>query len=544
MLLILLQFKAFILLCFSGNENKGSHAHVIPNFATWFAPAPRPLSRFPHPSRRYIEKEKMMVNNNSKNHNNDHTHYQGSFARQAILFDAVENNDTTTTTTTTRAIKRAPSSTAIKTGNDRNENKKQRSLLSRMVVPFLRVEWNNKKQRQDFNKNQWNSTNNNDNTTTKEEEEAEGNTIYEPIDTVTFSPSIDLRTHQSVGCSTQSHLPPLTLSSFSSSDGNHTKNKNATSIAVLTTNNNNNNNNSIMNRTHTTPIPVAESILRSIYDQASESAKEMVAWSGNPVVEMSLWNTSQFFPTMIPGIIATATTTTSSSSSNNNQSLLAISDKKKSTTTVITVEDLERILQEKGFVRQSDVVEALQRANLDGTSVAGVSVDTASTTKPKKSLIEGLGQPVGDLLGGTAVTTPMPPSRSSTSSSQVAFPQPSVLNYKSLKWGVAVASFVTCTVLATSVMPSLWLVGGLVGSLYGYQTGNRLADGTVPTSFFPSFLLMFGQRIAKSYLQVYDMVTALFFMYKTGQLSYSMWRRYADLDGRFQIQDKIDAWVR
>lgn len=34
----------------------------------------------------------------------------------------------------------------------------------------------------------------------------------------------------------------------------------------------------------------------------------------------------------------------------------------------------------------------------------------------------------------------------------------------------------------------------------------------------------------------------LFFMYKTGQLSYDMYKRYALLDERFRIQDKIDAW--
>jgi hypothetical protein len=51
-----------------------------------------------------------------------------------------------------------------------------------------------------------------------------------------------------------------------------------------------------------------------------------------------------------------------------------------------------------------------------------------------------------------------------------------------------------------------------------------------------------GKQLAAWYLQTWDFVTAMFFMYKTGQLSYSMWRRYAQVDERFQIQDKIDAW--
>eukprot|EP00977_Amphora_coffeiformis_P012006 scaffold2954_cov171-Amphora_coffeaeformis.AAC.8 len=423
------------------------------------------------------------------------------------LLGAVQNNDTSSSTTT-RAT-RIPSLTATTTTtSDKKEKKKQLSSSARTVLPFLRVKWSSKQQ-----SNQQ-----------KISSETTNRTEYETNTNKTTSISHGLPTRR-VALS-QSPPPP--------SSGNRTKN-NATDTAILATNNNNSSNtttNTIMNRTHTTPIPVAESILRSIYDQASESAKEMaVTWSG-PVVEMPLWNTSQFFPTAIPGITTTTTTT-------GNQSLLAIADKKSTTTAVITVEDLERILQEKGFIRQSDVVEALQKASLDGTRATNAPLD--SSTKPQKNLIEGMGQPVGDLLGGTAATAPMPPSKS-TSSSQVAFPQPSVLSYRSLKWGVTAASFFTCTVLATSVLPSLWLMGGLVGSLYGYQTGKRLADGTVPDSFFPSFLIMFGRRITKSYLQVYDMVTALFFMYKTGQLSYSMWRKYADLDGRYKIQDKIDAW--
>ena len=438
-----------------------SDAYVIPKFATLFTPAP--FSHTTPPPARSATKNPRR---------------KPPSARRVVILESVQNDTTTTTLTS--------SSKVIK-----SDKKEKKEPAAHTVLPFFpRVKWSSK----NGLSNQWK-------TSSREAASATSTESKEKI------ASHGLPTRR-VARSTPSQLPQPS--------GNHT---NATATVPTNTNN------TIFNRTHTTPIPVAESLLRSIYGQASESAKEMAAWSGNSVTEIPLWNMSQqFFPPTTPG-------------GTGNQSLLAIAGKKSSD--VITVEDLQRILLENGFVRQSDVAAALQRASLGATPATNLAVDT----KPKQSLIEGLGQPVGDLFGGTVTAAPMPPSKSS-SSSQVAFPQPSVLSYKSLKWGVTAASFLACTILAMSAMPSLWLMGGLVGSLYGYQTGQRLADGTVPKSFVPSFLIVFGRRITKSYLQVYDMVTALFFMYKTGQLSYSMWRKYADLDDRFQLQDKIDAWVR
>mmetsp|Transcript_4219 Transcript_4219/g.5823 ORF Transcript_4219/g.5823 Transcript_4219/m.5823 type:complete len:340 (-) Transcript_4219:53-1072(-) len=58
----------------------------------------------------------------------------------------------------------------------------------------------------------------------------------------------------------------------------------------------------------------------------------------------------------------------------------------------------------------------------------------------------------------------------------------------------------------------------------------------------PRFILWFGRRIAKSYLWVFDFVTGMWFLYKTGQLSYEYYKRYSTLDDRFQITNKMDAW--
>ena len=364
--------------------------------------------------------------------------------------------------------------------NEKDEVRVEPPKRSSSVLPFLRVNWNNKPSSLS---EQWTASS----STSKKKSEKSSSAAFDvPIRQVSLGAN---------NISSALHSPQNktnTTTAFDSSD----KNSSTTSST----------------RPPQTPIPVAETILRNIYGKASESA-----------IEMAAWNMSQFFPHLPEVGLANSA----------NQSTMLLPGKKP--TDVLTVKDLERILKENGYVRQIDVVAALQ------SSVAS----TPPTLNPSliNSPIEGLGQPVSDLLRGPQDSATSTPSSTLPGASQVAFPQPSVLSYTSLKWGVTAASAISCTVLATSILPSLWLMGGLVGSLYGYQTGKRLSDGTIPKSFFPSFLLVFGRRIAKSYLQVYDMFNALFFMYKTGQLSYSMWRRYAEIDQRFQIQDKIDAWV-
>lgn len=48
--------------------------------------------------------------------------------------------------------------------------------------------------------------------------------------------------------------------------------------------------------------------------------------------------------------------------------------------------------------------------------------------------------------------------------------------------------------------------------------------------------------ITKYYLLVYDFCQSIWFLYKTGQLSYDYMKRYQDIDSKYQIQEKIDAW--
>jgi hypothetical protein len=99
-------------------------------------------------------------------------------------------------------------------------------------------------------------------------------------------------------------------------------------------------------------------------------------------------------------------------------------------------------------------------------------------------------------------------------------------------------------VLATSIMPNLWLVGGLLGILFGYDTGKSYASEPhiPPRNIGQSLVIASGRKLAKLYLKIHDAFQTFFFMYKTGQLSYEYYQRYAELDKRFEIQSKIDAW--
>jgi hypothetical protein len=286
----------------------------------------------------------------------------------------------------------------------------------------------------------------------------------------------------------------VTLAPSSSISNNNTGNSNTTTSSSNTS------------RPFLTPVPVAETLWRNIYDKAAAE----VPVSIRSVEEA--WKNKTLFS--MPPPPPPAPPTNRSMAATDATEALRLSD--------LTVQDLERILLETGFVRRSDAAAA-----------------TASGSGSADRAIEGLGKPVSKRFRLPPKVAEVVPS----SSSAVAFPQPSVLSYKSLKWGVTVSAGLSGFVLAISILPSLWLMGGLVGSLYGYQTGTKLADeGSLPTSFLPNLLVRAGRRLAKSYLEVYDMCTAMFFMYKTGQLSYDMWKRYAEVDQRFRIQDKIDAW--
>jgi hypothetical protein len=175
---------------------------------------------------------------------------------------------------------------------------------------------------------------------------------------------------------------------------------------------------------------------------------------------------------------------------------------------LVTVADLESILRNSDLYRSKEV---------------SLSVPERDDASPNKA-----GHPQQSAKGG------------------VAFPQPSVLSNRSIKWGSTVSAGGMGMLLATSAAPNFWLIGALVGSVFGYETGNSLSAPPqgVPISrnVLQSLVLSTGRQLAKAFLKVSDACQAFFFMYKTGQLSYEYYKTYAALDNRFAIQNKIDAW--
>lgn len=166
---------------------------------------------------------------------------------------------------------------------------------------------------------------------------------------------------------------------------------------------------------------------------------------------------------------------------------------------VLTVADLEAILQDRGYVRESQQ-QPTQRGSSKGKT-------TSSTRK----------------------------------SSSVAFPQQSVLSYKDLTVGSTVAAGFLGMLLGITIFPNLWLIGMVLGSLYGYEISKDYQ--TKPPTFPLARLIVgMGRKLAKVYLKCYDTMYGIWFMYKTGQLSYEYYKRYSKLDDRFGLSEKMDAW--
>ncbi|GKY95879.1 hypothetical protein MPSEU_000548500 [Mayamaea pseudoterrestris] len=202
----------------------------------------------------------------------------------------------------------------------------------------------------------------------------------------------------------------------------------------------------------------------------------------------------------------------------------------KNPSEVITLGDLESFLVANRFVRERDL-EAW---------TASLALDQKSKGKnpDEMSALDAAGALIADAHDKTEET--------SSTSSGVAFPQPSMLCVKDLKYGTTLSSGLFGLLLAASFLPNMWLVGSIVGGLYGYDLVSKIgavaADDEEPTSIVPRLLLRSGRWLAKTSLKIYDSIVILWFLYKTGQLSYEYFKRYEALDQRFAIQDKIDKW--
>jgi len=198
---------------------------------------------------------------------------------------------------------------------------------------------------------------------------------------------------------------------------------------------------------------------------------------------------------------------------------------------VVTVADLESVLQQQQ--QQQSALAQQHRYSSD---------EMVKPNRNKNSKDEW--RKANEMPTTSSPSSSKGATRGSSNKKTVAFPQPSVLSYNSVKWGATTSAGIVGMVLAASLAPNLWLVGLLAGSLYGYETGQGISKEphTPPTSVVPSVIVKSGRKLAKAYLNIYDALQTFWFMYKTGQLSYEYYQRYAELDNRFAIQSKVDAW--
>jgi hypothetical protein len=171
----------------------------------------------------------------------------------------------------------------------------------------------------------------------------------------------------------------------------------------------------------------------------------------------------------------------------------------------LTLADLEEILRTNGYVKRTDLAMMQQSTQSSTTSS---SRSTSSTTATSKS-------------------------------GSVAFPQPSVLSYRDVAIGSTISGSLLGLLLSLTVYANLWLVGGIMGGLWGYDVSKNHATTTNTLS---NIVLALGRRLAKAYLLMYDGVNGIWFMYKTGQLSYEYYKTFSKLDEKFAITNKMDAW--
>jgi len=205
------------------------------------------------------------------------------------------------------------------------------------------------------------------------------------------------------------------------------------------------------------------------------------------------------------------------------------------------------------YLKPDDVLTVADlRAILDGSTQEITTLRPSSpsgTSSPMRKTIQG-GSEKTQLLPSNSFlpTSSFLPSSTigsvpltAKSKQGVAFPQASVLNYKSLQRGTAFVGGITGMILATTLLPNLWLVGLLVGGGYGYDLCSR-PDEPPPSSLVARTLIQWGRVLSTAVLSVMDSCRALWFLYKTGELSYQYYKQYEIMDQRFAIQAKMDAW--
>jgi hypothetical protein len=211
-------------------------------------------------------------------------------------------------------------------------------------------------------------------------------------------------------------------------------------------------------------------------------------------------------------------------------------------TDTLTVADLQAILQRSGYYYDPSSSTTTPPAPQVRAQ------DFASSSQNKGRTFSRTSKRTSSLQQDTALVVPPPTVTASSSSNKprktkqgVAFPQVSILDYKSLQRGTALTSAFMGMLVATTLLPNLWMMGLIAGAVYGHDICSR-PDQPPPSNLLARTLIGWGGRLAQFTLQTIDSCRTLWFLYKTGELSYQYYKRYEAMDQRFSIQSKMDAW--
>ena len=315
------------------------------------------------------------------------------------------------------------------------------------------------------------------------------------------------------------------------------------------------------------PIPSYDSRFAANSTKASsvQKGKYKVNQDGSVINGQDKGNNSGFLLQTSSSSQPTQESTPGSSSSSSPVSSSIVPPLGKTELDVVTVKDLEEILRRNGYVKMDDLATQ-PSLNTKGTGASQTSPKGSSIASNYidryKSFMDTNGNGARPLVAGTKTEggrrsntgtingsvesgngssgdTTVGPAKKGA----VAFPQLSIVSDKAVKIGSTATAGVFGSVVATTIVPNLWLMGMLGGGFYGYSVASPASLAANPNpSALTGLILGTGRRLATMFLRVYDFFNGVWFMYKTGQLSYAYYKQFAQMDERFALTDKIDAW--
>ncbi|CAM9467133.1 unnamed protein product [Ectocarpus sp. 13 AM-2016] len=112
-----------------------------------------------------------------------------------------------------------------------------------------------------------------------------------------------------------------------------------------------------------------------------------------------------------------------------------------------------------------------------------------------------------------------------------------IIDTRAKMLGAAFAGSVAGMIVGWSVLPNLWLVGGVTGAL-AFAALSRSSTGTVGT-----ICSTCGIQVALMYKDVRDWWEQTVFLYKTGKLSYTYWRVFEGYDQAWGLSAKYSETV-